>query len=188
MSRSEALPSAENHTPGIAGLPGNGLLKMRNERRHRLGYGAKLPDLEPDQVPLMGELARRLSASLIPATPAEIGRMVNGLLWHYPRPDRPEAAEESVVLDWVRDLAHLPVDIIDAACTAWRRAPNSYAPTPGHLLEIARPILVARQFWHRMAEKELEPFASVGSVSPGGVVAGGASLSAGGVSKLRKGA
>lgn len=188
MSRLEALPSAENHTPEIEKLPGNGLLKKRNASRHRLGYGAKLPALEPDQVPLVGEVARRLSASLIPATPVEIGRLIDGLLWHYPRPERPEEAEESVVLDWVRDLGHLPADIIDAACTAWRRAPNSYAPTPGHLLEIARPILAARQFWHRMAEKELEPFASVGSVSPGGVVAGGASLSAGGVSKLRRGA
>ena len=48
--------------------------------------------------------------------------------------------------DWLEDLAHLPEDVIDAACAGWRRAENKFAPTPGHLLAIANPILVVRRF------------------------------------------
>jgi hypothetical protein len=77
--------------------------------------------------------------------------MVDRLAWHYPRTARPANARRAVAEDWLADLAHLPADIIDAACAAWRRAPNIYAPTPGQLLAIANPILEARRFWARHA-------------------------------------
>jgi len=184
MKREEGLPAVENPMPSLALLPGVVLLKQRSAERHRMGYGAKLPPLKPDQVPLVAEVGRLLSALLIPATPAEIGRMIEALVWHYPHTPRPEHALESVAGDWIRDLGHLPADIIDAACTAWRRAPNAFAPSPGHLLEIANPIMSQREFWRRLVDSELEPFASGGSVSAGGVT----SVSPGGVSKLRRGA
>lgn len=77
--------------------------------------------------------------------------MIDALGWHYPQAARPSAARASLASDWLRDLGHLPADILDAACTAWRRAPNSYAPTPGHLLALAEPILHTRQFWAKRA-------------------------------------
>jgi hypothetical protein len=83
--------------------------------------------------------------------PAEIAEMVDRLAWHYPRTARPAAARRSIAEDWIADLAHLPADIIDAACASWRRAPNVFAPTPGHLLALATPILDARRFWARLA-------------------------------------
>ncbi|MCL5779206.1 hypothetical protein M1105_19775 [Limibaculum sp. FT325] len=77
--------------------------------------------------------------------------MIEALGWHYPQAARPAAARASLASDWLRDLGHLPADILDAACTAWRRAPNTYAPTPGHLLALAEPILHTRQFWAKRA-------------------------------------
>lgn len=93
--------------------------------------------------------------------------MVDRLAWHYPRTARPAAARRSVAEDWLADLAHLPADIIDAACAAWRRAPHDYAPTPGHLLALATPILEARRFWARLATQlaaEAEPGGATQSV------------------------
>jgi hypothetical protein len=99
----------------------------------------------------MASAARALSASLTPAKPSEIASLIEDLAWHYPRQDRPDGARKSLARDWLRDVGHLPADIIDAACTAWRRDANSFAPTPGHILTLAAPILQARKFWARLA-------------------------------------
>lgn len=89
----------------------------------------------------------------MPATPKQIVGLIEELVWHYPNPDRPDAARRALAKDWLRDLGHLPEDILNAACTAWRRAPNVFAPTPGQLLALANPIFDTRRFWARRAVK-----------------------------------
>lgn len=184
----EELPSASNPMPTVSALPGIGLLKDRNEKKRRLGFGEKLPPVKAEQVPMIAEVERHLSALLTPAKKTEIKRMIEALMWHYPQYPKPDYAVESVAIDWMADLKQFPADIIRAACIGWRRSPASSAPTPGQLLELATPILTARRYWYHLASETIAPFASPGSVSPGGVEAGRAGLSAGGVSKLRRGA
>lgn len=189
MKKDEGLPAVDNPMPTLASLRGIRLLRQRSAERHKMGYGAKMPPLAVDQVPAVAEAERLLSDLLSPAKPAAIGRMIEALIWHYPHQPRPDHALESIAADWVRDLGHLPADIIDAACTAWRRSTNQFAPTPGHLLEVASPIMAQREFWHRLAGQELAPFASAGSLSPGGVAAdAGAFPPEGDLSKRRRGA
>lgn len=184
----EPLPTASNPMPSVKAKSGVELLMKWTEKKRKLGFGAKGPVLVKDQVPLVEEVAAELSALLIPAKRAAIIRMIEELSWHYPMYPRPEHAVESVARDWAADLRQFPPDIIRAACIEWRRSPATSAPTPGQLLEIARPILAARQFWHAQAVEALAPFAPVGSVSAGGVDGEPTAISAGGVSKLRRGA
>ncbi|WP_299129441.1 hypothetical protein [uncultured Amaricoccus sp.] len=101
---------------------------------------------------------------MTPATPQQIAGLIEELVWHYPNPDRPDAARRALAKDWLRDLGHLPEDILEAACTAWRRAPNVFAPTPGQLLALANPIFETRRFWARRAT-ELAGCASPAPIS-----------------------
>lgn len=141
----DALPSAGEPLPAITTMPGMQLLR-------NWIVSARLKAMPPaEEQAQIAEVAKALSASLTPAKPAEIAKMIEELAWHYPRQERPDPARQTVARDWLRDLGHLPADIIDAACTAWRRAPNQFAPTPGHILALAEPILHTRQFWARRA-------------------------------------
>lgn len=141
----DAVPSAAEPLPAITGTPGMRLLQswlVKGRLRQRPA---------PKEREMIGEAAKALAASLTPATHKEIASMIEELAWHYPRQSRTDAARKSVSRDWLRDLGHLPADIIDAACTAWRRAPYDYAPTPGHILALANPIFERRRFWARYA-------------------------------------
>jgi hypothetical protein len=141
----DAVPSTAEPLPAITGTPGMQLLRILIVK----GRSRERP--VPKDRALIGEAAAALSTSLTPATHKEIASLIEQLAWHYPRPDRTEAARKSVSRDWLRDLGHLPADIVDAACTAWRRAPNGFAPTPGHILALANPIFEMRGFWARHA-------------------------------------
>jgi hypothetical protein len=148
MNKAEAAgekPSAANPLPTIGGTPGMQLL------RKQIMHGPKRPQLPPEEQAEVARAAAALSTSLSPPSPSEIADMVDRLAWHHPRTARPENARRAVAEDWLADLAHRPADIIDAACAAWRRAPNVYAPTPRHLLALATPILEARRFLSRLA-------------------------------------
>ena len=163
MNRAETAgekPSAANPLPTIGGTPGMQLL------RKQIMHGPKRPQLPPEEQADLARAAAALSTSLSPANPSEIAEMVDRLAWHYPRTARPEKARRAVAEDWLSDLAHLPADIIDAACAAWRRAPNDYAPTPGHLLALATPILEARRFWARLAAQLAAEAGNAQAVEP----------------------
>ncbi|WP_324410825.1 DUF6545 domain-containing protein [Amaricoccus sp.] len=104
---------------------------------------------------MLVEIEAALSTSLIPATALEIRDAMLGLLSHYPTRAMSTSERASVARDWLTDLAAVPADIIAAACQEWRRRPNAFAPTPGHLLEPIGPVLAARRFQHRMASEWL---------------------------------
>lgn len=56
------------------------------------------------------------------------------------------------------DLSHIPPDILDEACAAYRRDPEArYFPRPGQLLAIAEPILAERRRAIARIEKADEP-------------------------------
>ena len=97
-----------------------------------------------------------LFLSLEPAGTDFIQTTLWGLMLHYP--DRPLADEEraSVLADWITDLGEFPEDVIFAICQQWRRGSNSFAPTPGHLLELAEPILKVRRIYHTLVSDALE--------------------------------
>lgn len=112
---------------------------------------------DPEQRKALAEVLTRLEAAMIPAAPEDIARQLEALMWHYPRISRPPEAEASVARDWIGDLGHLPPDIVEAACTVWRRGVNAYAPMPGHLLAIANPILAARRMLLMVARRLAAP-------------------------------
>lgn len=77
--------------------------------------------------------------------------MMVALLSHFPLRPMSDSERASVARDWLIDLSPLPADIIAAACQEWRRGANAFAPNPGQLLGLAKPVLDARRFYHRVA-------------------------------------
>lgn len=144
-------PTARNPLPAYGSAPSMRLLQdlVRVPRQERTR------PLTPESRAMLVEIAAALSASLIPATAREIRDAVLGLLSHYPTRAMSTTERVSVARDWLTDLAVVPTDIIAAACQEWRRRPNAFAPTPGHLLELIGPVLAVRRFQHRMASEWL---------------------------------
>ena len=144
-------PTARNPLPAYGSAPSMRLLQdlVRVPRHERTR------PLNPEMQALLLEIEAALSASLTPATAHEIRDAVLGLLSHYPTRAMSTTERVSVARDWLTDLAVVPTDIIAAACQEWRRRPNAFAPTPGHLLELIGPALAARRFQHRMASEWL---------------------------------
>lgn len=146
------LPTVEEPLPEYLGTPG--LLLLRRLIRDHWKEADRLK-LSDEQWQVIGEIVAALDRLMVPAKPAEIGRMLEALMYHYPAVPRLPEAAASIAADWLRDLGHLPADIVDAACTAWRRGQNAYAPTPGHLLSLADPILISRRHLHSMSARIL---------------------------------
>lgn len=147
-----ALPAPDDPLPELDGT--HGMRLLRQFVRDSVP-GQRMPD--PEQRKALAEVLARLEAAMEPAGPEEIARQLEALMWHYPRIARPPEAEASVARDWIRDLGHLPPDIVDAACTGWRRGVHAYAPMPGHLLAIADPILAARRMLLTVARRLAAP-------------------------------
>lgn len=133
-------PSAANPLPATTAMPGTPLL------RRLIAQGRRRSTPTPEEVELIRPVATLLLASLAPARPERAANLITRLIGHYPQQPLPEEVRKAVAEDWLEDLAHLPEDIIDAACAGWRRAENRFAPTPGHILAIANPILASRRF------------------------------------------
>jgi hypothetical protein len=121
-------------------MPGTPLLKKL------IGHGPRRPTPTPDEIALIQPVTKLLAASLIPAKPARAAQLITRLIGHYPQQALSDDIRAGIAEDWLEDLAHLPEDVIDAACAAWRRAENKFAPTPGQLLAIANPIVTIRRF------------------------------------------
>ena len=92
---------------------------------------------------------------LEPARPPQIAGHMARLANHYHATPRGEAAAECYAEDWLEDLAHLPDDIIEAACVHWRRGANKFMCSPGELLAHANEILKWRKFYADRAESVL---------------------------------
>jgi len=133
-------PSTTNPLPAIAALPGTPLLKKL------IGHGPRKPTPTPDEIALIQPVTKLLAASLAPAKPARAAQLITRLIGHYPQQAQSDDIRAGIAEDWLEDLAHLPEDVIDAACAGWRRAANKFAPTPGQLLAIANPIVTIRRF------------------------------------------
>ena len=133
-------PSITNPLPAIAALPGTPLLKKL------IGHGPRRPTPTPEEIALIQPVTKLLVASLVPAKPARAAQLITRLIGHYPQQAQSDDIRAGIAEDWLEDLAHLPEDVIDAACTGWRRAENKFAPTPGQLLAIANPIVTIRKF------------------------------------------
>lgn len=151
------LPTAEEPLPEFLGKPG--LLRLRQLIKD--GWASNRAPLTGPEEAVVREMIDALRRALVPAKPAAIGRLLEALMWHYPAVPRSPEAAESVAADWLRDLGHMPEDIVDAACTGWRRGANAYAPSPGHLLALAEPILQARRQLLFLAERLVAPVGSV---------------------------
>lgn len=151
--RGERLPTVAEPLPEYLGRPG-----LRLSRR-LIGesWRPNRTRLTQTQAAMLGEMAVALERALVPAKPETIGRLIEALMWHYPAPPRSEEAAASVAADWLRDLRHLPEDIVDAACAGWRRGQHAFAPSPGHLLAIADPILAARRNLLMMVARLIAP-------------------------------
>lgn len=74
---------------------------------------------------------------------------------HYHAQPRDEVASRFYAEDWLSDVAHIPADIIEAACVAWRRSDNRFMPSPGQLLAHAELILKYRRFYADRADRML---------------------------------
>jgi len=133
-------PSTTNPLPAIAAMPGTPLLKKL------IGHGPRRPTPTPEEIALIQPVTKLLAASLTPAKPARAAQLITRLIGHYPQQALADDIRAGIAEDLLEDLAHLPEDVIDAACAGWRRAENKFAPTPGQVLAIANPIVTIRRF------------------------------------------
>ena len=152
----EKLPTVSEPWPGLAQAPG--LLLLR--RLIKQTAPGRAPEVTDSERRLIDETLGWIEKSLMPAKPDVIGRLIEAVMWHYPPIQRPEKAAHSVAKDWLRDLGHLPEDLLDAACCHWRRGQNSFAPSPGHLLTIANPIWQHRHHLFEMGRRLFPPAGS----------------------------
>lgn len=83
-------------------------------------------------------------AQLAPAHPAEIVIMLTRLSVHFWQPDRPVEHVQSLIEDYVQDLAHLPSDVLQTAVATWRRT-GQWWPKVSELLALAEPMLKERR-------------------------------------------
>ena len=111
-----------------------------------IGHGPRRPTPTPEEIALIQPVTKLLAASLVPAKPARAAQLITRLIGHYPQQAIADDIRAGIAEDWLEDLAHLPEDVIDAACAGWRRAENKFAPTPGQFLAIANPIVTIRRF------------------------------------------
>lgn len=103
----------------------------------------------------MERIEAALSLSLAPAKPDLIQKSLMALMLHYPVRPLDDSQRKSVLADWIMDLGDFPADVVFAVCQQWRRGSNSYAPTPGHLLELGEPIIRVRRMLQGMVDKAL---------------------------------
>ena len=112
-------PSTTNPLPAIAAMPGTPLLKKL------IGHGPRRPTPTPEEIALIQPVTKLLAASLDPAKPARAAQLIIRLIGHYPQQAMSDDIRAGIAEDWLEDLAHLPEDVIDAACAGWRRAENN---------------------------------------------------------------
>lgn len=92
---------------------------------------------------------------LIPAGPAYLLLMLSRLSVHFWQQERPNEHFEIIIEDYVGDLAHLPLDILDETVRIWRRT-GEWFPKISHLLSIAEPLLQKRRDELRKLERVAE--------------------------------
>lgn len=99
------------------------------------------------------EATADLRCALRPASKMQIAGHIEALSCFHPRPARNDAEAAMWVNGWLADLAHIPDDVLDAACVTWRRNDNAFMPKPGQLLAIAEPIIKYREALARRGER-----------------------------------
>jgi len=144
-------PSKDDPLPAISNWRGWKLI-----RSIRDPDGARIA-ANPEDRTALTQAARALEGALGPAPADNAARMIWALFCCYAPRRQGRAAELAVARQWLADLAEYPDDIIDAACTEWRRGQKPFAPRPGEWLALARPILDARRAWAKRARNLAEP-------------------------------
>lgn len=87
-----------------------------------------------------------LKAGMWGSGPDYVATALLRLQGHYWRPDFSPAQARELYEDFMDDLGHIPPDILDEACAAYRRDPEArFFPRPGQLLAIAEPLLAERR-------------------------------------------
>lgn len=110
---------------------------------------------DPNDRAAIQQATADLRSALRPADRRDIAGHVEALACFHPRSTRSEREAEMYVNGWLADLAHLPADIIEAACVEWRRNDCPFMPKPGELLAIAEPILRHRERLAKRGERLL---------------------------------
>lgn len=145
-------PTAKTPLPGLGNTPSIKLL----EAALRMSVEDRRRPWEPAQIHLLEQAKALIEDALVPATAKQIGEHVSAVMLHYPPRALTPKERQLVARDWISDFGNVPSDIAQAACQQWRRSPNTYAPTPGHLLDLAKPPLETRRWWLRFATETLD--------------------------------
>lgn len=99
-----------------------------------------------------------LKAGMWGSGPDYVATALLRLQAHYWRPEFTPAQARELYEDFMDDLGHIPPDILDEACAAYRRDPDArFFPRPGQLLAIAEPLLAERRRAIARIERADEP-------------------------------
>jgi hypothetical protein len=108
----------------------------------------------PDQARLRAD-ARRVLADNMPASDAELGQVIFGLLIMYAEFDRRAEASKTMVLSqWRQSLKGWPRDVLERAARNWINGDKAaFVPQPGDILAHCQRL---GAFRHAMAKKARE--------------------------------
>jgi len=134
-------------TPRRAETPvqGKTTLSESSKRWQRdAGSLVGIPPVPPESERM--QVLSELKAGLWGAGPEYVATALLRLQAHYWRPEFTPAQARELYADFMDDLGHIPPDILDEACAAYRRDPEArFFPRPGQLLAIAEPLLAERR-------------------------------------------
>lgn len=141
-------PTPSSPIPSVSSMRGFELLRLT------------MPELEEavkttDNRRALLDVQSAIHKLLIPAGRPQIAAHIARLANHYHATPRGDAAAQCYAEDWLDDLAHLPDDIIEAACVKWRRDDNKFMCSPGEFLKYANEIMRYRKFYADRAARVL---------------------------------
>lgn len=113
-------------------------------------------DFTKADLPAVKAYAKEAARLMLPAPDAEAVKMLDRLFKHYPQTHLHESEHADRWDDWLDDLEDVPLDVLDMACTRWRRSTQRFAPTPGQLLDKVSEILFARKVFAKRAAELAE--------------------------------
>lgn len=111
----------------------------------------------PDRQSLIEDAETIIDANT-PASEAELGRVMFGLLIMYPEFDRRSEQSKAMVVDqWRKSLSDWPIDILEEATQAWINGEKSaFVPQPGDVLKVCERIGAFRRAMAKKARDFLD--------------------------------
>ena len=142
LTLNDSLPVALEHLIASPGVDWSGKLIGRSEYTFK-----PIPVIECNSVTYSQALkwSKILQEALLPADPKHIFMHLTNLRVHFKGHSLSETESRILIQDYISDLSHLPLDLIELVCKEYRHDGNSqFFPKAGQLRTAANQHLCVR--------------------------------------------